>query len=410
MFAKVNSPWLAFVLVSLWAVCWSCKSKEDSASASPAPAAAPAGEAKSSIRIGVLAPLSGPFAATGSQIDAGIKTWLEQHGDTVAGKKIEVLVKDTMGAPDVAKRIAQGLLVREQVDFLAGFVLTPVAMAVAPIATEAKKPMVIMNAATSSITTKSPYVVRVSLTLPQVTAPLATWAAKNGLKSVYTLVSDYGPGVDAEGQFKQTFEAAGGKIVGGVRVPVQNPDFAPYLQRIKDQKPEAVFVFVPAGQQGIAFMKAFQERGLAEAGVRVIATGDVTEDHQLPAMGETALGVVTTHHYSAAHESPENAAFKAAYAKVTGGAMRPNFMAVGAYDGMAAIAAVVQKLGGNLDGDRAIEAFKGLELQSPRGTIRIDPETRDVIQTVYVRKVERREDGIYNVEFEKFPEQKDPAK
>jgi branched-chain amino acid transport system substrate-binding protein len=410
MFAKVNSPWLAFVLVSLWAVCWSCKSKDDAAGESPAPAAAPASEAKSSIRIGVLVPLSGPFAATGSQIDAGIKAWLEQYGDTVAGKKIEVLVKDTMGAPDVAKRIAQGLLVRDQVDFLAGFVLTPVAMAVAPIASEAKKPMVIMNAATSSITTKSPYVVRVSLTLPQVTAPLATWAAKNGLKSVYTLVSDYGPGADAEAQFKQTFEAAGGKIVGGVRVPVQNPDFAPYLQRIKDQKPEAVFVFVPAGQQGIAFMKAFQERGLAEAGVRVIATGDVTEDHQLPAMGETALGVVTTHHYSAAHESPENTAFKAAYAKVTGGSMRPNFMAVGAYDGMAAIAAVSQKLGGNIDGDRAIEAFKGLELQSPRGTIRIDPETRDVIQTVYVRKVERREDGIYNVEFEKFPDQKDPAK
>lgn len=409
MFGKVSSSWLAWVLAVLCSVAWACKSK-DAPSGEASPAAAPASEAKAVIRIGVLAPLSGPFAATGSQIDAGIKAWLEQHGDTVAGKKLEVLIKDTTGTPDVAKRLAQGLFVRDQVDFLAGFVLTPVAMAVAPIATEAKKPMVIMNAATSSITTKSPYVVRVSLTLPQVTAPLATWAAKNGIRSVYTLVSDYAPGADAEAQFKKTFEAAGGTIVGGVRVPVQNPDFAPYLQRIKDQKPEAVFVFVPAGQQGIGFMKAFQERGLAEAGIRVIATGDVTEDHQLPAMGDAALGVVTTHHYSAAHDSPENAAFKAAFAKVTGGAMRPNFMAVGAYDGMEAIAAVCQKLGGNIDGDRAMEAFKGLSLQSPRGPIRIDPETRDVIQTVYVRKGERREDGIYNVEFESFPDQKDPGK
>lgn len=407
MFGKVSSSWFAWALVVLCAA--SCKSK-DAPGSEAASAAAPANEAKGSIRIGVLAPLSGPFAATGSQIDAGIKAWLEQHGDTVAGKKLEVLLEDTTGTPDVAKRLAQGLFVRDQVDFITGFVLTPVAMAVAPLATEAKKPMVIMNAATSSITTKSPYVVRVSLTLPQVTAPLATWASKNGIRSVYTLVSDYAPGVDAETQFKKTFEAAGGKIAGGVRVPVQNPDFAPYLQRIKDQKPEAVFVFVPAGQQGIGFMKAFQERGLAEAGIRVIATGDVTEDHQLPAMGDAALGVVTTHHYSAAHDSPENAAFKAAFAKVTGGAMRPNFMAVGAYDGMAAIAAVCQKLGGNIDGDRAMEAFKGLSLQSPRGPIRIDPETRDVIQTVYVRKGERREDGVYNVEFESFPDQKDPGK
>jgi branched-chain amino acid transport system substrate-binding protein len=371
----------------------------------------PAPAASGPVKIGLIAPFSGPFAGAGKQIEGGVRAWLDQHGSKVAGREIELLVKDVTGvAPDVAKSLAQGLLVRDKVDFLAGFVLTPNALAVAPLATEAKKPMVIMNAATSVITTKSPYAVRVSFTLPQVSAPLATWAAKNGIKAVYTLVSDYAPGADAEAQFKKTFELAGGKIVDSVRVPVQNPDFAPYIQRIKDAKPEAVFIFVPAGAQGTAFLKAFQERGLGKQGIRVLATGDVTEDQELGAMAEAALGVVTTHHYSAAHDSPENTAFKQAFAKVTGGQVRANFMAVGGYDGMAAIAQVIEKLGGQLDGERAMAAFKGLSLQSPRGPIRIDPETRDVIQTVYVRKVEQRPDGFYNVEFDHFDEQKDPGK
>lgn len=394
-----------------------CEAKQTKPAAEAAPGSAPAGAAGAPaaaagpIKIGLLAPFSGPFAGAGKQVEGGVRAYLEQHGSKVAGREIEVLVKDTTGpAPDVAKALAQGLLVRDKVDFLAGFVLTPNAMAVAPLATEAKKPMVIMNAATSAITTKSPFVVRVSFTLPQVSAPLATWAAKSGVKAVYTLVSDYAPGVDAEGQFKKTFEAAGGKIVDSVRVPVQNPDFAPYIQRIKDAKPEAVFIFVPAGAQGTAFLKAFQERGLGKLGIKVLATGDVTEDQELPSMGDAALGVVTTHHYSLAHESPENTAFKQAFAKVMGGALRPNFMAVGGYDGMAAIARVIDKLGGNIDGERAVEAFKGLTLQSPRGPIRIDPETRDVVQTVYVRKVEQRADGLYNVEFDHFDEQKDPGK
>ncbi|MEY2930786.1 MAG: hypothetical protein RL033_1535 [Pseudomonadota bacterium] len=394
-----------------------CEAKQTKPAAEAAPGSAPAAAVGASaaavgpIKIGLLAPYSGPFAGSGKQIEGGVRAYLEQHGSKVAGREIEVLVKDTTGpAPDVAKALAQGLIVRDKVDFLAGFVLTPNAMAVAPLATEAKKPMVIMNAATSAITTKSPFVVRVSFTLPQVSAPLATWAAKSGVKAVYTLVSDYAPGVDAEGQFKKTFEAAGGKIVDSVRVPVQNPDFAPYIQRIKDAKPEAVFIFVPAGAQGTAFLKAFQERGLDKLGIKVLATGDVTEDQELPSMGDAALGVVTTHHYSVAHESPENTAFKQAFAKVTGGALRPNFMAVGGYDGMAAIASVIDKLGGNIDGERAVEAFKGLAWQSPRGPIRIDPETRDVVQTVYVRKVEQRADGLYNVEFDHFDEQKDPGK
>ena len=412
MLTRSGASWLSSWWCVLIVLCASCRSKEpEQTTAAASPAAAPAEAAADPIKVGLLAPYSGPFASLGVQIESGIKAYLQTHGDVIEGRKVELLVRDDTGmAPDVAKRLAQGLIVRDKVDFLAGFALTPNAMAVAQLATEAKKPMVIMNAATSSITTKSPYIVRVSLTLPQVTAPLATWAAKNAITNVYTLVSDYAPGADAEAQFTKTFEAAGGKVVGALKVPVQSPDFAPFIQRIKDAKPQAVFVFVPAGAQGIAFMKAFQERGLEQAGIRVIATGDLTEDQQLPAMGADALGVVTTHHYSAAHDSPENVEFKAAFAKVAGSELRPNFMAVGGWDGMAAIAAVVRKLGGKLEPDRVMEAFKGLELESPRGHIRIDPETRDVIQTVYVRKVEKRDDGYYNVEFDQFPDQKDPGK
>jgi branched-chain amino acid transport system substrate-binding protein len=409
-FTKVESWWLASVL-ALVGMLASCKTAPSASDEKSPPSAAATPEGPRVIKVGLLAPFSGPFASSGAEIEGGIKTYLEQHGQKLAGHTVEILTRDTTGiAPDVAKRLAQELITRQHVDFLAGFGLTPNAMAVAPLATESKTPMVIMNAATSSLTTKSPYVVRLSFNVPQVTAPLATWAAANGIKSVYTLVSDYAPGTEAEAQFKQSFEKAGGTIAGSVKVPVNNPDFAPFVQRLKDNKPEAVFVFVPAGAQGIAFMKAFKDRGLDKAGIKVLATGDVTEDNQLPAMGDAALGVISTHHYSAAHVSPENDAFKALFAKVTGGTFRPNFMAVGGYDGMAAIAAVVEKLGGDLDGDRVMAAFKGLSLASPRGPIRIDPETRDIIQTVYVRKVEQREDGLYNVEFAEFADQKDPAK
>lgn len=409
MFANAGL-WLCGLMVSSSMLLGACKSESGSA-AGTAPGAAAASSASAPIKVGLLAPYSGPFASLGVQLEAGARAYLQAHGDSVDGRKLELIVRDTTGmAPDVAKRLAQGLVVRDKVDFLAGFALTPNAMAVAPIATEAKTPMVIMNAATSSLTTKSPYIVRVSLTLPQVTAPLAQWAAKNSIHRVLTLVSDYAPGIDAETQFIKSFKAAGGEVGESLRVPVSNPDFAPFIQRIKDARPEAVFVFLPAGSQGIAFMKAFRERGLDQAGIRIIATGDVTEDQLLDAMGEQALGVVTTHHYSAAHESAENTTFKAAFAKVAPQGTRPNFMAVGAYDGMAAIAAVAHALGGKLDGDRAMQAFQGLELDSPRGHIRIDPETRDVVQTVYVRKVEKKEDGYYNVEFEQFPDQKDPGK
>jgi branched-chain amino acid transport system substrate-binding protein len=270
--------------------------------------------------------------------------------------------------------------------------------------------MIVMNAATSIITTKSKYIARVSMTLPMISAPMGTWAAKNGIKKVFILVSDYGPGNDAEAAFKGSFTAAGGTVVDSVKVPLKNPDFSPFLLRIKDAKPDAVFIFVPAGEQGVAFMKGFQERGLAQAGIKVIATGDLTDDHVLPAMGDPVLGVVTTFHYSAAHDSAENRDFIKAYHAANDDAGRPNFMAVAGYDGMHAICEVVKKLGGKMDGDKAMEALKGMKIDSPRGPISIDPTTRDVIETVYVRKVEKVKGELYNVEFDKFPDQKDPGK
>ena len=368
-------------------------------------------QAQDSIKIGLIAPFSGPFADYGKQMEGGIKAYMALHGDTVAGKKIQIIIKDTTGpSPEIAKRLAQELVVRDKVDFLAGFGLTPEALAVAPIAEQSKTPMIIMNAATSVITTKSNYIARFSMTLPQVAAPMGTWAASNKIKKVVTLVADYGPGIDAEAAFKDTLQKGGGTVVEAIRVPLKNPDFSPYIQRIKDAKPDAVFVFVPAGEQSIAFMKGYRERGLAEAGIQVIATGDLTDDHVLPAMGSATLGVITTFHYSAAHKSPENAAFLKSFASANPNSGRPNFMAVGAYDGMAAIYAVSRKLNGTIDGDKAMQVLKGLKLNSPRGPIMIDPATRDIVQTVYVRKVEALGTEFFNVEFDKFSDMKDPAK
>jgi branched-chain amino acid transport system substrate-binding protein len=367
--------------------------------------------AQETIKIGLIAAFSGPFADYGKQIEGGVKAYMKQHGDKVAGKKIELIVKDTTGpSPEIAKRLAQELVVRDKVDFLAGFGLTPEALAVAPIAEQAKKPMIIMNAATSIITTKSNYIARVSMTLPQISAPMGTWATKNGIKRVVTLVSDYGPGIDAETSFKTSFVGGGGQVVESIRVPLNNPEFAPFVQRIKDAKPDAVFIFVPAGQQGISFMKNYRERGLADAGIKVIATGDLTDDHVLPAMGDPTLGVITTFHYSAAHDSPENKAFLKSFAEANPQGGRPNFMAVAGYDGMQAIYEVARKLNGKIDGDKAMAALKGLKINSPRGPLTIDPQTRDAVQTVYVRRVEKVNGELYNVEFDKFTDVKDPGK
>jgi len=373
-------------------------------------AAAPA-FAADPVKIGLVLPMSGPFAAYGKQIEHGVKLYLAQNGDTIAGRKVELIVKDdspgTSG--DVSKRLAQELVVKDKVEILAGFALTPAALAVAPMSAEAKVPMVIMNAATSIITTKSPYVTRTSHTLPQDTAPIATWAAKNNIKKVYTLVSDYGPGHDAEGQFKKSFTAAGGEIVGEVRVPVKNPDFAPYLQKIKDTKPDAVFLFMPPGAETIAFMKGFVDRGLPQAGIRIIATGDLTDEDILDAVGDPALGIYTAFHYSDVHKSPENKAFTDAYAKAYP-KDRPNFMAVAGYDGMHLIAEALKKTGGSADADKFIAAAKGMSWVSPRGKITIDPETRDIVQTVYIRKVEKVGGKLANVEFDQVVDVKDPGK
>ncbi|NEX62013.1 ABC transporter substrate-binding protein [Noviherbaspirillum galbum] len=367
--------------------------------------------AEDTIKVGLVAPFSGPFADYGRQMEGGIKAYMKEHGDKVAGKKIEIITKDTTGpVPEVAKRLAQELVVRDKVDFLAGFGLTPEALAVAPIAEQAKKPMIIMNAATSVITTKSNYIARFSMTLPQISGPMATWAVKNGIKRVVTLVADYGPGIDAETTFKTHFIGGGGQVLESIRVPLRNPEFAPFIQRIKDAKPEAVFIFVPAGEQGIAFMKGYRERGLAEAGIKVIATGDLTDDHVLQAMGDPVLGVITSFHYSAAHNSPENKTFLKSYADANPNGGRPNFMSVAAYDGMHAIYEVAKKLNGKIEGDKAMAVIKGMKINSPRGPVMIDPATRDIVQTVYIRKVEKVNGELFNVEFDKFADVKDPGK
>jgi branched-chain amino acid transport system substrate-binding protein len=360
------------------------------------------------VKIALVLPLTGPFAdAIGRQVLTGAQLYMKEHGDTIAGRKIELLIKDDTGAPEITKRIVQEAIVSDHADILAGFGLTPLALTAAPVATQAKVPMIVMAAATSSITEQSPFIVRTSFTLPQVTAPIADWAAANAIHTVATLVSDYGPGIDAENTFKERFTRAGGEIVGSIRAPLRNPEFAPYLQRVKDLSPDAVFLFVPNGQNG-QLMRQLAEREFDKAGIKVIATGDVVDDGAINAIGDVALGMITSHHYSVAHDSPENKAFVAAFKTMAG--MRPNMMGVGGYDGMALIYAALQKTGGVADGPALVEAMKGMSWQSPRGPVQIDPQTRDIIQDVYLRKVEKRDGELYNVEFFKIGAVKDPGK
>ena len=355
--------------------------------------------AQQPLKIGLIVPMTGPFASTGKQVDAAVKLYVAEHGDVVAGRKIEVLLRDDTGiAPETTKRLAQELITNDHAEIIAGFGLTPLAFAAAPVATEAKTPMIVMAAGTLVIPSKSPYIVRTSFALPQQTAPIAMWAAKHGMKKVYTLVTDYGPGIDAENTFRTVFTASGG-TVDSARVPLNNPDYAPFIQRAKDDKPDAVFIFVPSGE-GSAVMKQFAERGLAKAGIKLIGTGDVVDDDILDSMGDPAIGTITSHFYSAAHPSAENKAYVAAFEKANGG-MRPNFMSVGGYDGMALIYKVLVKTGGSADGDKFIAAAEGLSWTSPRGKITIDPTTRDVVQDVYLRKVERVNGHLFNVEFDR---------
>ncbi|MGL4810706.1 MAG: ABC transporter substrate-binding protein [Beijerinckiaceae bacterium] len=363
--------------------------------------------AQEAVKIGVILPMTGPFASTGKQIETAMKLYMSEKGTTVAGKKIEFILKDDTGNADTTKRLAQELVVNDKVAVLAGFGLTPLALATAPIATQAKVPQIVTAAATATITEASPFIARTSFTLPQACEPMAEWALKNGIKKTMTLVTDYGPGIDAEKSFTAKFTAGGG-TADNLRVPLRNPDFAPFLQRVADAKPDALFVFVPSGV-GAQFMKQFIERGLDKAGVRLIGPGDVVDDDILNGMGDSALGVVTTHHYSAAHPSPENKAFVAGIAKI-GGGMRPNFMGVAGYDGMHLIYEALKKTNGDTDGEKLMAAIKGMSWTSPRGPVSIDPETRDIVQNIYVRKVEKVDGALFNVEFETIPNVKDPVK
>lgn len=374
-------------------------------------AMAASAQAAEPFKIGLILPLTGPFASTGKQIDTATRLYMQEHGDTVAGRKVQVILKDDTGlAPEVTRRLAQELVVQEKVNVLAGFGLTPLAFAAAPVATQSKTPMVVMAAATSSIVEKSPYIVRTSQTVPQIVAPLAHWAARpeSGIKKVITVISDYGPGHDSEKVFVKEFTAKGGEVIDSLRVPLQNPDFAPFLQRVKDSKPDAVFIFVPSGA-GTAFMKQFDERGLRKDGIQLIGTGDVLDDDLLPSMGPEALGIVTSQHYSAAHDSPENKKYVEAFRKISNNTMRPNFMSVGGYDGMNLIYKALEKAGPNATGDQLLAAMKGMSWTSPRGPISVDADTRDIVQNVYIRRSEMVDGEIYNVEFETFKDVKDPG-
>jgi branched-chain amino acid transport system substrate-binding protein len=366
------------------------------------------GFAQESVKIGLLVPLSGPFAPTGKQITAGARLYMQQNGDTVAGKKIELIVKDDGGIPDNTKRLAQELVVNDKVAALAGFALTPGAMAVAPIATEAKIPEISMLAATAVLTERSPFIVRASFSVPQSIDPLADWAAKNGIKTVVSVVSDFAPGIDVENNFKQRFEAAGGKVIEALRVPLSSNDFAPALQRTADTKPDALMVFVPASIGNI-FIRQYIERGLDKSGIKLIADGSLTEDDIIGSIGDAALGIITSQPYSAAHDSPENKAFVAAF-KAANAGQRPNFTAVHAYDGMRLLYEALKKTNGSIDGEALVNAMKGMSWVSPRGPVSIDPATREMIQNVYIRKVEKVNGELYNVEFATIPDVKDPSK
>ncbi|WP_018633837.1 ABC transporter substrate-binding protein [Neomegalonema perideroedes] len=381
--------------------------------ASALTAAAPAAfaaETAETVKVGLVLPMSGPFSQYGRQMENGIRLFLQEHGDSVAGKKIELVVKDDGGiAPDRARRAVQDLIVREKADVLVGFAFTASAMASAPLAKGAERAMIVTNASSSGITSASPYMLRVGQTLPQITEPAGRYAAEQGYKSIYTLVADVTAGHDAEAAFKRGLTAGGGEVAGSLRVPAQNPDFAPFIQRIKDARPDAVFVWLPPGEATINFIKEFNQRGLAAEGIAMLGTGDLTDELTIEATGDAGLGVVTTGHYSMAHASPENEAFVKAYLAAYPKDKWPNFLAVSAYDGMAALYLGLEKTGGDASGPALAAALAGASWESPRGPLLIDAETRDVVQTIYVRKVETLDGRLSNVEFHEFPESRDSA-
>jgi branched-chain amino acid transport system substrate-binding protein len=364
--------------------------------------------AQDTVRVGLILPMTGPFTSTGKQIEAAVRLYSQQNGAAVAGKKIELILRDDAAVPDNTKRLAQELIVNHQVGFVAGFGTTPTALAVAPLSVEAKIPQIVMAAATSVVTERSPYIVRSSFAQAQPVVIIADWAHKNGIKKVVTVVSDFAPGYDSETFFKDAFTKAGGQVIESIRVPLQNPDFAPFLQRAADVSPDGLFVFVPAGQAG-ALIRQFVQRGLDKSGVRLFGAGDITDDDLLNGMGDAVIGTVTAYFYSAAHPSEKNKAFVEAFKKANNG-MRPNFFAVSGYDGMHLIYEALKKTNGSTNGDVLVTAMKGMAWESPRGPIAIDPETRDIVQNIYLRKVEKVNGELYNIEFETYEAVKDPVK
>ena len=368
-----------------------------------------AANAQGTIKIGLIMPYSGQFADTATQLDNAVKLYVKQNGDTVAGKKLEFVRKDTGGiAPDVAKRLAQEMVVRDKVDILSGLILTPNALAVGDVSAEAKKFTVVMLAATSIVTTKSPYMARTSVTIPQLQESFGMWAYKSGIRKIYTMVSDYGPGHDAEAGFHRAFKEAGGEIIGSVRYPVANPDFSAFIQRAKDLNPEAIFVWVPGGAQPGAVGKALAERGIDPKKTKILGQDVLTDEQALKSMGDAGLGIITVANYDFNHGSEKNKQFVKAYNEAYG--RNPDIFSIGGYDGMHLIYEALKKTDGKTDGDALIAAAKGMKWESPRGPMSIDPDTRDVVQTVYIRRVEKAGGGLVNVEFDKVENVKDPIK
>lgn len=362
------------------------------------PFAGGAAHAEDTIKIGVIAALTGPFANIGKPFEDGIKTYMQQHGDSVAGKKIQIIYRDDGGMnSDLSKRAAQELVAREKVNFLIGFSLTPSAIAVAPIATQSKTPMIVMNAVTTGITAKSPYMLRTSMTMQQMTEPFGTWTAKNKIGKVYSLVTDYSTGLDAEAKFAKGLTEAGGKIVGSARVPLANPDYSPFVQRVKDAKPDALFFFAPGAEDGTALLKAFTDKGLDKAGIKFLGVGDMTSDQPtLAALGDRALGAVTVLNYSTALDNEQNKSFLKAYAAANPGKPAPTFVTVAAYDTMGMIYETIKKLNGKVTGDAAMKVLTGMKWDSPRGPISIDPATRDIVQNMYIREVKKVNGKLVN--------------
>ncbi len=367
-----------------------------------------AGLAAEPVKIGFMTAYSGPFADMGKLIDAGARAYLKANGDTVAGRKIELITRDTTGpAPEVGKRLAQELVVRDQVDFLVVGGFTPETLTAGSIATAAKKPLLIVNASSSNLTDKIPYGVRYAFSFRQITQPLGVWAAKAGYKKMMTLVSDYGPGIDCENAFKDGFTSNGGTITESVRTPLKSPEFGPFIQKVKDAKPDALFVWVPQGEQALGVVKTYFERGLDKAGIKLVILGDDIDEPVFNALGDKVKGLVTSLHYSTAHPTAENKKFLKAFAEVTGNAIQPNFMAVAAYDSMAAIFEAARRQNGNLsDSAKTLEILSSLKFESPRGKIVIDPKTRDITQAVYIRRVDNHGGKLENVEFETIPDVK----